>query len=159
MGAIASSVPTPYMSREVDVDVEEDFDDGASVAESVSSRPGGKPKSSGAATKGSRKRGTIFQCESCSKVRLSLGCYFSEIVADTRLPVWGSSQVYRHPSCLVKHRWEHSPHWREASKYLLSKHQQVQMLEVSPINLLEASLRKLIFALYFILPGAFICGC
>lgn len=54
-----------------------------------------------------KKRGTIFKCESCSK-------------------------VYRHPSCLIKHRWEHSPHWREASKFLLSKHQQVQLLEVSP---------------------------
>ena len=39
-------------------------------------------------------------------------------------------QVYRHPSCLIKHRWEHSPHWREASKFLLSKHQQVQLMEV-----------------------------
>lgn len=56
-------------------------------------------------TGGGKKKGTIFRCESCSK-------------------------VYRHPSCLVKHRWEHSPHWREASKFLLSKHQQVQLLEV-----------------------------
>ncbi|KAF8584663.1 hypothetical protein K439DRAFT_1633374 [Ramaria rubella] len=57
---------------------------------------------------GARKKGTIFRCESCSK-------------------------VYRHPSCLVKHRWEHSPHWREASKFLLSKHQQVQLLEAAAI--------------------------
>lgn len=55
-----------------------------------------------------KKRGTIFKCESCSK-------------------------VYRHPSCLIKHRWEHSPHWREASKLLLSKHQQVQLLEAAAI--------------------------
>ncbi|CAL1711059.1 unnamed protein product [Somion occarium] len=55
-----------------------------------------------------KKRGTIFQCESCSK-------------------------MYRHPSCLIKHRWEHSPHWREASKFLLSKHQQVQLLEAAAI--------------------------
>ncbi|KZT25891.1 hypothetical protein NEOLEDRAFT_1132914 [Neolentinus lepideus HHB14362 ss-1] len=55
-----------------------------------------------------KKRGTIFQCESCSK-------------------------VYRHPSCLIKHRWEHSPHWREASKFVLSKHQQVQLLEAAAI--------------------------
>ncbi|KAK7691457.1 hypothetical protein QCA50_004856 [Cerrena zonata] len=55
-----------------------------------------------------KKRGTIFKCESCSK-------------------------VYRHPSCLIKHRWEHSPHWREASKFLLSKHQQVQLLEAAAI--------------------------
>lgn len=39
-------------------------------------------------------------------------------------------QVYRHPSCLIKHRWEHTPQWREASKFVLSKHQQVQLLEV-----------------------------
>ncbi|KAI0646269.1 hypothetical protein C8Q79DRAFT_961813 [Trametes meyenii] len=59
-------------------------------------------------TKTGKKRGTIFKCESCSK-------------------------VYRHPSCLIKHRWEHSPHWREASKFLLSKHQQVQLLEAAAI--------------------------
>ncbi|KZT35745.1 hypothetical protein SISSUDRAFT_133673 [Sistotremastrum suecicum HHB10207 ss-3] len=62
-------------------------------------------------TGGGKKKGTIFRCESCSK-------------------------VYRHPSCLVKHRWEHSPHWREASKFLLSKHQQVQLLEVRNSTLL-----------------------
>jgi hypothetical protein len=55
--------------------------------------------------KGKRK-GMVFRCESCAK-------------------------VYRHPSCLSKHRWEHSPHWASSSKLLLSKHQQVQLLEVS----------------------------
>ena len=39
-------------------------------------------------------------------------------------------QVYRHPNCLNKHRWEHTRQWREASKFVLSKHQQVQLLEV-----------------------------
>jgi len=57
---------------------------------------------------GSKKKGTIFRCESCSK-------------------------VYRHPSCLIKHRWEHSPHWKEANRFLLSKHQQVQLLEAAAI--------------------------
>lgn len=46
----------------------------------------------------------------------------------------GAYQIYRHPSCLIKHRWEHTPHWREASKFVLSKHQQVQLLEVSHQN-------------------------
>ncbi|EEB96757.1 hypothetical protein MPER_04055 [Moniliophthora perniciosa FA553] len=32
-----------------------------------------------------------------------------------------------------KHRWEHTPHWRESSKYVLSKHQQVQLLEAAAI--------------------------
>ncbi|VDC05433.1 unnamed protein product [Peniophora sp. CBMAI 1063] len=62
------------------------------------------------------KRGTLFTCESCSK-------------------------VYRHPSCLIKHRWEHTPQWREASKLMLSKHQQVQLMEAAAIlsNLSPAS--------------------
>lgn len=59
-------------------------------------------------TRSGKKRGTIFTCESCSK-------------------------VYRHPSCLIKHRWEHTPQWREASKFVLSKHQQVQLLEAAAI--------------------------
>ncbi|KAF8066956.1 hypothetical protein FPV67DRAFT_1497219 [Lyophyllum atratum] len=58
--------------------------------------------------KGGRKRGVDHKCESCSK-------------------------IYRHPSCLIKHRWEHTAHWREASKFVLSKHQQVQLLEAAAI--------------------------
>ncbi|KAK7062898.1 hypothetical protein VNI00_000395 [Paramarasmius palmivorus] len=59
-------------------------------------------------SKNGKKRGMDHKCESCSK-------------------------VYRHPSCLIKHRWEHTPHWRESSKYVLSKHQQVQLLEAAAI--------------------------
>ncbi|PBK88413.1 hypothetical protein ARMGADRAFT_1168112 [Armillaria gallica] len=58
--------------------------------------------------KNGKKRGVDHKCESCSK-------------------------IYRHPSCLIKHRWEHTPHWRESSKYVLSKHQQVQLLEAAAI--------------------------
>ncbi|GAA6061940.1 hypothetical protein JCM10212_001508 [Sporobolomyces blumeae] len=43
------------------------------------------------------------------------------------------SKVYRHSTCLTKHRWEHTAHWKEASKLLLSKHQQVQLLEGAAI--------------------------
>ena len=43
------------------------------------------------------------------------------------------TQVYRHPNCLVKHRWEHNPFWTEASQFLLSKHQQVQLMEAAAI--------------------------
>lgn len=55
-----------------------------------------------------RRRGMVFKCESCAK-------------------------EYRHPSCLIKHRWEHSPHWREPTQISMSKHQQVQMLEAAAI--------------------------
>ncbi|KAL4399058.1 hypothetical protein ACI68E_004457 [Malassezia pachydermatis] len=57
---------------------------------------------------GSHHGQTIHKCESCSK-------------------------VYRHPSCLIKHRWEHTMYWKEASKFLMSKHQQVQLLEAAAI--------------------------
>ncbi|KAJ7080636.1 hypothetical protein B0H15DRAFT_953501 [Mycena belliarum] len=65
---------------------------------------------------GRKKRGVDHKCESCSK-------------------------IYRHPSCLIKHRWEHTPHWRTLSSLphpssaggVLSKHAQVQMLEAAAI--------------------------
>ncbi|GAA5878659.1 hypothetical protein JCM1840_003541 [Sporobolomyces johnsonii] len=59
------------------------------------------PQQSGKARK---DKGQTFECEKCSK-------------------------VYRHSTCLTKHRW----HWKEASKLLLSKHQQVQLLEGAAI--------------------------
>ncbi|KAL5483570.1 hypothetical protein ACEPAI_8802 [Sanghuangporus weigelae] len=119
VGILASSVPeTSYaqdmassVADDIEVDVE-DFDDGASVADSVATRA--TDKKAGKSVK-VKKRGTIFQCESCSK-------------------------VYRHPSCLVKHRWEHTPQWREASKFMLSKHQQVQVLEAAAILYTGSSL-------------------
>ncbi|OWT38170.1 hypothetical protein C362_04036 [Cryptococcus neoformans Bt1] len=55
-----------------------------------------------------RRKGMVFKCETCNK-------------------------EYRHPSCLVKHRWEHSPHWKEPTALSMSKHQQVQMLEAAAI--------------------------
>ncbi|ODN90698.1 hypothetical protein L198_06014 [Cryptococcus wingfieldii CBS 7118] len=55
-----------------------------------------------------RRKGMVFKCETCNK-------------------------EYKHPSCLVKHRWEHSPHWKEPTALSMSKHQQVQMLEAAAI--------------------------
>ncbi len=52
--------------------------------------------------------GKVYQCDRCGK-------------------------MYKHPNCLSKHKWEHSEHWKEASKFSLSKHQQVQMLEAASI--------------------------
>jgi len=80
-------------------------DDGTSVSPLMTES---KSAVTGGTNRNGKKRGTTFTCESCSK-------------------------VYRHPSCLIKHRWEHTPHWREASKFLLSKHQQVQLMEAAAI--------------------------
>jgi hypothetical protein len=77
-----------------------------SVASSAPGDDGGPASSSLSKSAGhGKKRGQIYVCEQCAK-------------------------QYKHPSCLIKHRWEHSPHWREASKFVHSKHQQVQLLEV-----------------------------
>ncbi|KAF8218084.1 hypothetical protein K438DRAFT_17990 [Mycena galopus ATCC 62051] len=82
--------------------------------------PIAQPASVGASGGGSRKkRGVDHKCEACSK-------------------------IYRHPSCLIKHRWEHTPHWRTLSALphpgpggsgagVLSKHAQVQLLEAAAI--------------------------
>lgn len=59
-------------------------------------------------SKRDHKHAHLFKCEKCPK-------------------------VYRHPQCLVKHRWEHTSYWADASKLMLSKHQQVQMLEAAAI--------------------------
>ncbi|KAF8536922.1 hypothetical protein BDD12DRAFT_848941 [Trichophaea hybrida] len=40
---------------------------------------------------------------------------------------------YKHSSCLTKHLWEHTPEWSYTSKLLISKHQQVQLLEAASI--------------------------
>lgn len=40
---------------------------------------------------------------------------------------------YKHISSLAKHLWEHTPEWNMTKKLLLSKHQQVQLLEAASI--------------------------
>ncbi|KAL2022336.1 hypothetical protein VTK56DRAFT_5734 [Thermocarpiscus australiensis] len=40
---------------------------------------------------------------------------------------------YKHSSCLNKHLWEHTPEWSLTSKLLISKHQQVQLLQAASV--------------------------
>lgn len=42
-------------------------------------------------------------------------------------------KAYKHGSCLTKHLWEHTPEWQLTSKLLISKHQQVQLLEAASV--------------------------
>ncbi|KAH0547922.1 hypothetical protein GP486_008337 [Trichoglossum hirsutum] len=62
------------------------------------------------AIKGESKRasGSELRCEKCGK-------------------------GYKHSSCLTKHLWEHTPEWSYTSKLLISKHQQVQLLEAASV--------------------------
>lgn len=91
--------------RPASVPVNSGFSRGRSVSVSAPD-----DEDDGEVIRGSRrdKDKMLFECEKCSK-------------------------VYRHSTCLTKHRWEHTSHWKEASKLLLSKHQQVQLLEGAAI--------------------------
>ncbi|KAF2865236.1 hypothetical protein BDV95DRAFT_260073 [Massariosphaeria phaeospora] len=57
---------------------------------------------------GKRASGSELRCETCGK-------------------------GYKHSSCLTKHLWEHTPEWQYTSKLLISKHQQVQLLEAASV--------------------------
>ncbi|ETN36324.1 uncharacterized protein HMPREF1541_08601 [Cyphellophora europaea CBS 101466] len=58
--------------------------------------------------KGDKKSGSDLRCDTCGK-------------------------GYKHSSCLTKHMWEHDPAWAITSKLLISKHQQVQLLEAASV--------------------------
>ncbi|KAI9929287.1 hypothetical protein ASPWEDRAFT_168873 [Aspergillus wentii DTO 134E9] len=53
------------------------------------------------------------------------------VMADLRCERCGKG--YKHGSCLSKHMWEHDPAWTITSKLLISKHQQVQLLEAASV--------------------------
>src|ERR1700733_12705749 len=49
------------------------------------------------------------------------------------LAVCRSIGMKYHEFTMLTGRWEHSPHWSQTSKLLISKHQQVQLLEAAQI--------------------------
>ncbi|WRT68639.1 uncharacterized protein IL334_005617 [Kwoniella shivajii] len=121
---VRSNMPRPMQDDDIELDMEFDGDeDDDGEIEGGSGRSGSADiemdedddgeisklaLGSGSGGLKGRRKGMVFKCETCSK-------------------------EYRHPSCLVKHRWEHSPHWKEPTALSMSKHQQVQMLEAAAI--------------------------
>ncbi|KAF2125926.1 hypothetical protein P153DRAFT_360227 [Dothidotthia symphoricarpi CBS 119687] len=65
-------------------------------------------KGDGSGSSSKRTSGSDLRCEKCGK-------------------------GYKHSSCLTKHLWEHTPEWQYTSKLLISKHQQVQLLEAASV--------------------------
>lgn len=63
----------------------------------------------------------------------SSGTSSSTITAKDRYQCRECGKVYKHPNCLSKHQWEHSEEWEFTSQFLLTKHQQVQLLEAAAI--------------------------
>ncbi|KAG0262367.1 hypothetical protein BG011_010250 [Mortierella polycephala] len=75
--------------------------------------------SSGPAQDGSAKKSSSSQEQDHAEVHKCMDC----------------GKIYKHPNCLWKHRWLHSVYWKSATKFLLSKHQQVQLMEAAAILL------------------------
>ncbi|KAI9708004.1 MAG: hypothetical protein M1820_004423 [Bogoriella megaspora] len=57
----------------------------------------------------------------------------SKRMASGELKCETCGKAYKHSSCLTKHLWEHTPEWSITSKLLISKHQQVQLLEAASV--------------------------
>ncbi|RMZ69925.1 C2H2 finger domain [Pyrenophora seminiperda CCB06] len=90
--------------------------DGPSLATMLEQDKAGSKSRNRRASEGSRlskadaskRSGSDLRCEKCGK-------------------------GYKHSSCLTKHLWEHTPEWQYTSKLLISKHQQVQLLEAASV--------------------------
>ncbi|KAK5235830.1 hypothetical protein LTR47_003305 [Exophiala xenobiotica] len=85
-------------------------EDLAHSSKSMSTKPRNRRASDGSyLIKGEgKKSGSDLRCDTCGK-------------------------GYKHSSCLTKHLWEHDPAWAVTSKLLISKHQQVQLLEAASV--------------------------
>ncbi|KAK9895962.1 hypothetical protein P389DRAFT_72447 [Cystobasidium minutum MCA 4210] len=76
------------------------------------------PNGNESSTSSSKKEEKLLRCERCHK-------------------------VYHHPQSLIKHRWQHTEIWSDASRYGLSKHATVQALEAAVILANPDTLRLL----------------
>ncbi|KAI1098983.1 hypothetical protein F4804DRAFT_99914 [Jackrogersella minutella] len=85
-------------------DMSADEDDGGLQKARIRRASDGQPLTS----EGKRSNRIELRCEKCGK-------------------------GYKHSSCLTKHLWEHTPEWSLTSKLLISKHQQVQLLEAASV--------------------------
>ncbi|CAO3657675.1 unnamed protein product [Mucor hiemalis] len=75
----------------------------------------------------------IKQSRRRSSSSSSTSSSFNSSTAKDRFQCGECGKVYKHPNCLSKHQWEHSEEWEFTSKFLLTKHQQVQLLEAAAI--------------------------
>ncbi|KAL1980498.1 hypothetical protein VTN96DRAFT_4022 [Rasamsonia emersonii] len=122
MGTASGSGFSSYLSRSVNestagrkhspssIDENTAVDGGGPVGRPVSTKNRNRRASEGShLVRGEGKRfSTELRCEQCGK-------------------------GYKHSSCLTKHMWEHDPAWAFTSKLLISKHQQVQLLEAASV--------------------------
>jgi hypothetical protein len=118
--SMAASMPhhaSPFGSYNPSAARSEALTDGPPLASLPESEPGSANKSRArrasegsrlAKGDGKRTAGSDLRCEKCGK-------------------------GYKHSSCLTKHLWEHTPEWQYTSKLLISKHQQVQLLEAASV--------------------------
>ncbi|KAI8394292.1 uncharacterized protein BYT42DRAFT_554108 [Radiomyces spectabilis] len=98
------TAPSPHSSAEIPADTHS-FVPSSSLVDSQSSD---RPSSAIRYKFSPAKFDQIHRCQQCGK-------------------------IYKHRNCLAKHLWEHSEGWELTSKLMLTKHQQVQMLEAAAI--------------------------
>ncbi|KAF9171108.1 hypothetical protein BGX20_008108 [Mortierella sp. AD010] len=110
-----SSLSRCSESRTVDDD-DDDEDDGEIKQDSHIER---RPSSVSGGSQSGKKQDQQEQQDHSSEMHKCMDC----------------GKVYKHPNCLWKHRWLHSDYWKSATKFLLSKHQQVQLMEAAAILL------------------------
>ena len=87
-----------------------------------------------------RRRGTHSKGDAISKDK-NEGDNINATQQKALVPVEGTvlhacdqcGKVYKHKSCLIKHRWEHHSAWEETKRCCTTKHQQVQMLEAAQL--------------------------
>ncbi|OAA73934.1 Zinc finger domain-containing protein, C2H2-type [Cordyceps fumosorosea ARSEF 2679] len=118
--SIAASLPSPPASLPLhrslagakmhqDSAIDDDSMSGEEVEGSVDGNRARRASDGQSLTKDSKKSNRVeVRCETCGK-------------------------SYKHSSCLTKHLWEHTPEWSLTSKLLISKHQQVQLLEAASV--------------------------
>lgn len=106
-----------------------------------SSSPGGT-KTIRRASSGAAASNSLGLAGVTSKPKLS-STTSSKKPSDKLLRCERCHKVYHHPQSLIKHRWQHTEIWSDASRYGLSKHQTVQALEAAVILANPDTLRLL----------------
>ncbi|KAL8937818.1 MAG: hypothetical protein Q9216_004230 [Gyalolechia sp. 2 TL-2023] len=121
-GAGSGQQRSQYLSNTYDLDNVLDDDD-LMHDDDMAARPVARGRADGGVSKARARRA-------------SEGAYLSKNEgkrASGELRCEKCGKGYKHSSCLTKHLWEHTPEWSYTSKLLISKHQQVQLLEAASV--------------------------
>ncbi|KAF9970927.1 hypothetical protein BGZ73_006207 [Actinomortierella ambigua] len=130
--AKAVEVEAVTVARGMEVDDEEDEEDDGEITQ------GSKSNNQDSGTNHSRDIKNMAEDKQASMLAPENKSQRSGSISEDGQEIHKCSscgKVYKHLNCLTKHRWEHSKYWKSATKFYLSKHQQVRMMEAAAILL------------------------